>query len=89
MVQLAKTGELTVFVRIGLYMLAGALVQGGWLPATMQTELVSPAVVEAVTGLVVAAAALVWYWVSKARSALRRQVTRLAIADIKAVGLPC
>ena len=63
-------GELTVFVRIGLYMIAGALVQGGWLPSWAQTELVSPAVVEAVAGVLVAFGAMVWYWVSQARKAL-------------------
>lgn len=63
--------ELIVFVRIGLYMIAGRLVAGGWLPPELQTELVSPGVVEAVTGLILAAGALVWYWVSKARAALK------------------
>lgn len=63
-------GELTVFVRIGLYMVAGALVQGGWLPSWAQTELVAPAFVEAVTGLLVGAVAMGWYWASQARKAL-------------------
>ena len=63
--------ELIVFVRIGIYMIAGRLVAGGWLPAELQTELVSPGVVEAATGLLMAVGALVWYWVSKARAALK------------------
>lgn len=63
--------ELIVFVRISMYILAGRLAAGGWLPPELQTELVSPGVVEAVTGLILAAGALVWYWVSKARAALK------------------
>lgn len=64
-------GELVVFVRIALYALAGWLVAGGWLPDDMKSQLTDPAAVEAVSGVLVALAALVWYWVSKARQALR------------------
>ncbi len=62
--------ELTVFVRIALYALAGRLSAGGWLPPDIAAMLPTPEVVEAVTGLLVGAAALVWYWVSSARKAL-------------------
>lgn len=62
--------ELTVFVRIALYALAGRLSAGGWLPAEVAAMLPTPEVVEAVTGLLIGAGALVWYWVSNARKAL-------------------
>lgn len=62
--------ELTVFVRIALYALAGRLSAGGWLPTEVAAMLPTPEVVEAVTGLLVGAGALVWYWVSNARKAL-------------------
>lgn len=68
-------GELVVFVRIGLYVLAGRAVAGGWLPPELQSEVVSPAMVEAVTGVVLGAGAVVWYWVSKARAALKAAIT--------------
>ena len=70
--------ELIVFVRVGIYMIAGRLVAGGWLPADLHSEIVSPGVIEAVTGLLVAAGGLVWYWASKARQALKA-----ALADSK------
>ncbi|MGL4634924.1 MAG: hypothetical protein ACRCWF_02995 [Beijerinckiaceae bacterium] len=63
--------ELAVFVRIGLYIISGRLMAGGWLPPELQVEIVGPAMVEAATGAVVAAGALAWYYFSKARAALR------------------
>lgn len=63
--------EIAVFVRIGLYAVAGRLTAGGWLPPEFQPELVSPAVVEAATGLLLGAATFGWYWASKARAALK------------------
>lgn len=68
-----KHAELTVFVRISLYMLAGRLVAGGWLPAEAANYITyDPAFIEAVTGLLVGAVALFWYWLSQARKALRK-----------------
>ena len=64
-------GELVVFVRIALYVIAGRLAAGGWLPDDMRSQLTDPATVEAVSGVLVALAALAWYWVSKARQALK------------------
>ena len=61
--------ELIVFVRIALYIIAGRLVAGGWLPVDMQSELLSQGTVEAVSGALVAIGALIWYWASKARQA--------------------
>lgn len=62
--------ELTVFVRIALYAIAGRLSAGGWLPPEIADMIPSPEVVEAVTGLLIGAGAFVWYWVSNARKAL-------------------
>lgn len=62
--------EMMVFVRIGLYALAGRLTAGGWLPDDIAEMVKSPAAVEAVTGVMLAVGALVWYWFSKARAAL-------------------
>lgn len=63
--------EVIVFVRIGLYIAAGRLVAGGWLPQDVSALLTSPETVEAVTGLILGAGVLAWYLVSKARKALR------------------
>lgn len=63
--------ELAVFVRIALYAVAGRLTAGGWLPADVQPELVSPAMVEAATGILIGAVTFGWYWVSRARAALK------------------
>lgn len=62
--------ELTVLARIALYVVSGRLIAGGWLPAELQPELVSPAVVEAVIGVGVGLATYCWYLVSQARKAL-------------------
>lgn len=66
--------ELLVFVRIALYTAAGWLASGGWLPPGVHPELVSPATVEAVTGLLLGFATFVWYWFSRARAALKEAV---------------
>lgn len=63
--------ELTVFVRIALYALAGYALNGGLMPPMLANEVTNPATVEAVTALVIAGVALGWYWISKARRALR------------------
>lgn len=63
--------ELTVFVRIGLYALAGRATAGGWLSADIAAMLPAPEVVEAVTGLIIGAGTFAWYWASKARAALK------------------
>jgi hypothetical protein len=67
--------ELAVFVRIALYIIAGRVTAGGWLPADLQPELVSPAVIEAVTGLIIAGGTVLWYRVSQARAALLKALT--------------
>ena len=66
------TAELIVFVRIGLYVAAGYLVRGGWLPDDVASMLTSPETVEAVTGAILGAAALAWYLASEARRKLLR-----------------
>lgn len=63
--------ELIVFVRIGLYAIAGAAARGGWLPPELQSEIISPAAVEAVTGTIIGAGTFMWYLASRARAALR------------------
>lgn len=63
--------DLIVFVRIGLYIAAGRLVSGGWLPEDVAPLFTSPQMVETVTGIVLGGATLAWYWLSKARKALR------------------
>jgi hypothetical protein len=69
--------ELAPLIRIALYVVAGRLTAGGWLPAELQPEIVSPAVVEAVLGVGVFAVTYVWYWFSEARKALRAAVGRI------------
>ena len=63
--------EAIVFVRIALYMIAGRLVAGGWLPQDVADQITRPAMVEALTGALIGLGALAWYWASKARRALR------------------
>lgn len=63
---------LLVYVRIALYVLAGRLVAGGWLPPELVPDFASPVVVEMIAGGLVAGLALLWYWLSAARAALRR-----------------
>ncbi|MCU0909781.1 MAG: hypothetical protein MUE98_00105 [Rhodobacteraceae bacterium] len=63
--------ELIVMVRIGLYVLAGRLAAGGWLPPGADAHLTSPEAVETVVALIVGAGALLWYLGSRARAALK------------------
>lgn len=65
---------LEVYVRIGLYVFAGRLIAGDWIPADLKPYLVSPEMVEATTGYIVAGATLIWYHFSQARKALIRLV---------------
>lgn len=63
--------DLTVFVRIGLWILAGKLISGGWLPEDVAHLVKSPEMVEAITGLLIGGITAVWYWFSKSHKALR------------------
>lgn len=63
--------ELTVILRIALYIVAGRLVAGGWLPEDVAAQLTSPEFVEAVVGIVTGSAVFAWYMFSKARRALK------------------
>ena len=63
--------ELVVYVRIGLFMLSGYAVSGGWMPEEAAQHLTHPATVEAVVGLILGAGTLIAYMVSKARKALK------------------
>lgn len=63
--------ELAPIIRICLYAIAGRLSAGGWLPAEAAAMIPSPEIVEIASGAVIGAATFVWYWVSKARKALR------------------
>lgn len=63
--------EVMVFVRIGLYIVAGKALAGGWLPAEVADYVKSPEVVEVITGLVLSAGTVVWYWQSQAHAALK------------------
>lgn len=62
--------DLVVFVRIGLYVLAGRLVAGGWLPEELAAEFTSPMMIEAVVGVLSGLGVGSWYWFSKARKSL-------------------
>jgi hypothetical protein len=73
--QFELNAGLLVYVRIALYVIAGRLVAGGWLPPELVPEFVSPVVVEMVAGVLVAGVALVWYWFSRARAVLAKAVT--------------
>ncbi len=66
--------ELAPIIRIGLYAVAGRLSAGGWLPPEVAAMIPSPDIVQIATGAVVGAATFAWYWVSKARAALREAV---------------
>ena len=63
--------ELIVFVRIAVYAMAGRLAAGGWLPEDVARMVASPETVEAVVAVLLGAGALFWYYLSKARKALR------------------
>lgn len=64
---------LLVYVRIALYVAAGRLAAGGWLPQEMVPEFTSPIVVEMIAGGIVAVGTVVWYRFSAARDALVRR----------------
>lgn len=64
--------ELAPIVRIGLYAIAGRLSAGGWLPPDVAAMIPAPEIVEIVSGAIIGAATFAWYWVSKARAALKR-----------------
>ncbi|MCT4559726.1 MAG: hypothetical protein N4A61_16900 [Pelagimonas sp.] len=66
-----SVGTVVVFVRIALYMIAGRLVAGGWLPADLASHVTDPAVVALVAGALIGLASLAWYGMSRARRALR------------------
>ena len=68
--------ELIVFVHIALYVIAGWLARGGWLPDDMQSQFVDPATVEAIAGILAAGGTVAWYWVSRARQALKVAVEK-------------
>ncbi len=69
--------ELVVLVRIGLYIVAGKAMAGGWLPPELHPEIVAPHTIEAVTGALIALGAFLWYWFSQARAALKAAVKRV------------
>lgn len=50
--------DITVIIRILLYVAAGRLTAGGWLPAGIADD---PALIEAVTGVVIGSATLGWW----------------------------
>lgn len=64
--------ELAPIIRIGLYAVAGRLSAGGWLPPDVAAMIPAPEIVEIVSGAIIGAATFAWYWVSKARAALKR-----------------
>ena len=66
--------ELAPIIRIALYAVAGRLSAGGWLSPDVAAMIPAPEVVEVVTGLAMGALTFAWYWVSKARAALREVV---------------
>jgi len=65
---------LTVYVRIALYILAGRLMAGGWIPEDVKLMLVSPEMVETTTGILLGAITIAWYHYSRARNAIVRLV---------------
>lgn len=70
---------LTVYVRIGLYLLSGRLMAGGWIPEDVKPMLVSPEMVETTTGFIVAGVTLAWYHYSQARDAIIKLVKSSAV----------
>lgn len=66
--------ELAPIIRIGLYAIAGRLSAGGWLPPDVAAMIPSPEIVQIASGIIVGAVTFAWYWVSKARAALRDAV---------------
>lgn len=73
--------DLVVWVRIALYMLAGRLTAGDFLPPEMVPQLVkeiaTPQAAEAALGIILGAATTVWYFFSKARAALKQAASDL------------
>jgi hypothetical protein len=67
--------ELTVFVRIILWMVVGRLVAGDWIPEGLVWELTSPAIVENVTAAALALGTSIWYFYSKAHKSLKQYFT--------------
>lgn len=63
--------DIAVFVRIALWVLAGKLIAGGWLPEDVRHLVTSPEMVEAVSALVLGGGTAVWYWFSKSHRALQ------------------
>lgn len=63
--------EITVLVRIALYILVGRMMAGGWIPEEMAEELLNPAMVEMISAAVLALIAGGWYKVSEARRVLK------------------
>lgn len=69
--------ELIVVARIGLYIVSGRAVAGGWMPPDLVPEFVSPATAEAAVGLALALGTFIWYLGSKARAALKQAASDL------------
>lgn len=67
--------ELTVFVRIILWMVVGRLVAGGWIPEDLVGELTSPAMVETAAAAALALGTSIWYFYSKAHKSLKQHFT--------------
>ena len=64
--------DLTVFVRIVLFVVAGNLMSGGLLPSWLADLLyLNPQIADMIVGGLVAAGTYVWYWFSKARRRLK------------------
>lgn len=64
--------EITVFVRIFLYALAGRLAAGDSLLADVAEQMqMDPQAMNLLAAAVVGGGALAWYWVSHARKALK------------------
>ena len=62
---------LTPFVRYALLIIAGMAVRGGWMPEAIATQMATdPALIEAVTGLLIGTGTTVWYLLSRSRKAL-------------------
>jgi hypothetical protein len=63
--------DIAVFVRIALWVLAGKLIAGGWLPEDVRHLVTSPEMVEAFSALILGSGTAVWYWFSKSHRALQ------------------
>lgn len=68
-----KLAAYTFLARYALIILATRMASGGWLPPGLADDMAAdPAVIETVSGLLVGAGALVWYYWSAAREAVGR-----------------